>query len=277
MNFPKFWAQGRSGPFTAWRWSNTNPDEARAAAAEAAVRLAEQFRTRGRLVGYGYSDRPLREPVLREIHDGGGEVSAVITRNSYGCEVLNTARAMFVDVDLPENADAPPRGGLLGSLFGKSAPQLTVTDRAIGKAEAWTRQQPLWNWRIYRTRSGLRLLATHTLFDPADSLSQTVFDAVDADPLYRKLCKNQQCFRARLTPKPWRCGMKNPPVRWPFADAAHEHQFGLWDAAYQTACRTRATCRFLRSVGSGEVHQAIEPLIALHDEATRATSGLSLA
>jgi len=29
-------------------------------------------------------------------------VAAAITRNSYGCLVLNTARVMFVDVDLPE-------------------------------------------------------------------------------------------------------------------------------------------------------------------------------
>ncbi len=55
-----------------------------------------------------YLDRPMREPVLREVKKDNGELAAVVTRNSYGCLVLNTARVMFVDVDLPE---LKPEGG----------------------------------------------------------------------------------------------------------------------------------------------------------------------
>ncbi len=75
----------------------------------------------------------------------------------------------------------------------------------IAKAELWTRNHSDWGWRIYRTRAGLRLLATHALFDPETAAADGVFDALGADPLYRQLCKTQKCFRARLTPKYWRC------------------------------------------------------------------------
>ena len=255
MNFPKFWAHGESGSFSSWRWSDSSVEEARLLAHEAAVRLERRFRETGRLVDrYGYPDRPLREPVLRELCDPSGRVAHVITRNSYGCQVLNSARALFADVDLP------------GELREAAA---------IDKARQWAQSQPGWNWRIYRTKAGLRLLATHALFDPADGVCESVFEALGADPLYRKLCQTQKCFRARLTPKPWRCAMPNPPARWPFADFSRERAFADWDARYQSACRARATCQLVDQ-GAGQIHAELEPLIALHDEMTRAASGLAL-
>lgn len=98
MNFPPFWAKGTCDDFSCWRWSHRSLDEARALAAQAAQKLADRFRA-GDIPkhGYGYPDRPFREPVLREIKNAAGEFAAVVTRNSYGSLVLNTARVMFVD------------------------------------------------------------------------------------------------------------------------------------------------------------------------------------
>src|SRR5579883_40361 len=205
MNFPKFWARGHAGRFCAWHWSSTSLAEAQALADEAAQKLADRIRggdvptSRG---GY-YPNRPFREQVLHEIRNEAGDLTAVITRNSYGCQVLNTARVMFVDVDLPEPKSS---GGFFRKLFGKggAAPSDTP-EAALARAENWSRRHPEWGWRIYRTRAGLRLMATHDLV-PADSaLAEEVFDALGADPLYQKLCRAQKCYRARLTPKPWRC------------------------------------------------------------------------
>ena len=278
MNFPKYWAHGRFGNFTAWRWSNTSHEEAENAARHAAQHLSEAVRDNRHLDRYAYADRPLREPVLQELRNSGGELSAVVTRNSYGCQVLNAARAMFVDVDFPE-APAPQKsGGVFGSLFGrKAAPEpVDPVQPAIAKAEDWAKNHSGWNWRIYRTQAGLRLLATHALFDPADGVCQAVFDSMGADPLYRKLCATQECFRARLTPKPWRCGMKNPPARWPFESLSAELAFKNWEEGYQSASRTKASCK-LMSEGTGVVHPDLQPLVRLHDEMTRATSPLLLA
>src|SRR5206468_2344650 len=108
--------------------------------------------------------------VLREIKNSSGELAGVITRNSYGCLVLNTARVMFVDVDLPE---PKPLGGFLKKLFSKAEkpPSDEAQNRVVLQAEKWAANNPGWGWRIYRTRAGLRLLATHALFDPETASS----------------------------------------------------------------------------------------------------------
>ena len=59
--------------------------------------------------GY-YPNRPCREPVLEEIRNAAGELLAVVARDSYGCRVLNTARMMFVDVDLAARRPASRSG-----------------------------------------------------------------------------------------------------------------------------------------------------------------------
>lgn len=278
MKFPKFWARGQSGSFTAWRWSDSSPENARIEAFAAAKKLAAQFEADEMPDKYGYGDRPMREPVLREMRNASGDLVNAVTRNSYGCEVLNSAQALFVDVDLSD--EKPKSAGLFGSLFGKKAPEPEDPAKpAMAKAAAWAQQHPGWNWRIYRTKAGLRLLATHALFDPADPVCQQVFTALGADPLYKKLCQTQNCFRARLTPKHWRTGVPlgHPPARWPFLSPDEEQAFAGWLIKYQAACRSKATCQLLDK-GSGEVHPELQEMIAMHDEATRATSpGFELA
>ena len=224
--------------------------------------------------GY-YPNRPFREPVLQGIKNDAGEVAAIITRNSYGCLVLNTACVMFVDVDLPE-LKSP---GLFSRLFGKSSAATSVFTEtsAIAKVENWTRNHSDWGWRIYRTRAGLRLLATHALFDPEAVVSDGVFEALGADPLYRQLCKTQKCFRARLTPKPWRCGVRTKPERWPFLEARAEKHFQKWDAQYQSYSFNWATCELVKKFGNDNVHPAVQPILKLHDDMTKVESGLKLA
>ena len=276
MNFPPFWARGVSGGFFCWRWSSNSVAEAQSLADEAARQLADRF-ARGDFPpkhgGY-YPNRPFREPVLQEIKNDAGETAAVITRNSYGCLVLNTARVMFVDVDLSE----PKSPGLFSWLFGKPSTAPVVTESsALAKVENWTRNNPDWGWQIYRTRAGLRLLATHALFDPEAAASDGVFDALGADPLYRQLCKAQKCYRARLTPKPWRCGVRHKPERWPFLDARAEKHFQKWQAQYESFAAGWATCELVKKIGNGEVHPAVQPILSVHDRMTRVESKMKLA
>jgi hypothetical protein len=278
MNFPRYWARGRSGDFSAWRWSHLSYEDALAAANAAAAQLRARFEENRPAQRYGYADRPLREPVLHEMRDTAGNLSAVVTRNSYGCDVLNAASAMFVDIDLegPQEANGP---GILGSLFSSKpqAPPAAPLASAFARAQAWAYSQPGWNWRVYRTRNGLRLLATHAVFDSKDPYCHAVYDAVGADPLYRRLCDAQQCFRARLTPKPWRCDVNAPPYRWPFLEAAAEQAFLEWQAKYRAATNGHATCQLLPDIGTGFVTQELHAIIALHDNVSRASSGLPLA
>jgi hypothetical protein len=278
MNFPQFWARGVCGDFFCWRWSSSSLGEAQTLADQAAAQLAERFKhgdLPGQRHGY-YPDRPFREQVPRELKNPAGELVALVTRNSYGCLVLNAARVMFIDVDLPE----PKRnGGWFSRLFGK--PDLTPPgdpqDAALAKAEAWSRNHTGWGWRVYRTRAGLRLLATHVLFEPEVAATDGVFDALGADPLYRQLCLNQKCFRARLTPKPWRCGVLRKAERWPWLNEKAEARFKKWEVGYQAKSSQWATCECIRKLGNSGVHPDVQLVLAVHDEVTRAESKLGLA
>ena len=281
MNFPRFWSKGEANGFEGWGWSNESLEAAKARGIETARRAAARFE-RGELnvpaARYGYADRPLREEVLREFRDGTGAVSGVITRNSYGCIVLNTAKLMFVDVDFPEPTAAG--NGFLGRLLGAKKPAALASEpgqKALERAANWLQRNPGWGWRIYQTRAGLRLLATHQLMDPADPVCAAVFEATNADPLYRRLCQNQQCYRARLTPKPWRCGIHEKPERWPWKSDRHEKRFRAWEQRYLAAAEKFATCRLAAEYGSTARPPEVASLIQIHDQATRASSGLALA
>ena len=276
MNFPQFWARGSSGGFACWRWSSRSLAEAQSLANQAAQQLADRFRTGDFPTKHGYyQDRPFREQVMQEIKNSSGEATAVITRNSYGCLVLNTASVMFVDIDLPE----PKPPGFFKRLFGKPAPAPPVNQQsaAMAKIETWTRNHPEWGWRFYRTRAGLRLLATQGLVEADSDIATGVFEALGADPLYRKLCKSQNCFRARLTPKPWRCGVHRKPQRWPWLNPKQEISFQKWDAQYASYSANWATCEFIRQIGNSTVHPDVQVVVKLHDDATRVGSKLQLA
>src|SRR3954469_7219019 len=102
MNFPQFWAKATYKNFEAWGWSSENVAEAQQSGLAAAQRVAARILSGERPPPHWayYPSRPFREQILEERKNDRDEISAVVTRNSYGCLVLNTARIMFVDIDL---------------------------------------------------------------------------------------------------------------------------------------------------------------------------------
>ncbi len=60
------------------------------------------------------------------------------------------------------------------------------------------------HFRLYKTPAGFRIFATHDTILPSDKVVEEWFRYFHADANYARLCQSQQCFRARLTPKPWR-------------------------------------------------------------------------
>ena len=59
-------------------------------------------------------------------------------------------------------------------------------------------------FRLYETPAGFRLIATHATILPSDEVVAEWFTYFNADANYARLCAVQQCFRARVTAKPWR-------------------------------------------------------------------------
>jgi hypothetical protein len=213
--------------------------------------------------------------VLRQFNAPDGKPIGVITRNAYGCLVINTVGLLFVDVDTPEQTF----GESIRSLFRRSTVnhQAAVEERVLTIARRWVERRPGWHWRIYRTAAGVRLTATHLAFEPHEAIVGEAFEAFGADPLYRSLCGRQKCFRARLTPKPWRCGVEKVPARWPWPNAKAESLFKIWEARYLSKADQYATCKLIADVGSNVLAPELENLIKTHDEFCRANSNLPLA
>lgn len=282
MHFPKYWTTARENNLVAWGWSDNSLAEAGERATERLTRMRNWLSQHGKTPSpqrYGYGDnRPLREEVVREFRAPEGTLRAAITRNSYGCLVLNTADLMFVDVDAPTVQKSGWLAGLLGfrkpdSARGPDAFMNTL----MARVNDWVARTPGWGWRVYRTAAGVRLLATHEPFASDHSQCQAAFETFEADPLYRKLCSSQKCFRARLTPKPWRCKLDPLRVRWPWMDAKTEARFRKWETEYTKAATTHATCKLIGQFGNREFHPALRELVEVHDQATRADSNLPLA
>ncbi len=123
---------------------------------------------------------------------------------------------------------------------------------------------------VYQTAGGLRVILAHREVDPCSEEAGGILDFIGSDPLYVRLCRNQKSFRARLTPKPWRCGHHAPTERWPFRNARSEKSFKVWENEYLTRIGDYSVVRLLERVGVGRVHAEIEPLLALHDQISRA-------
>lgn len=253
---------------------------------------------------------PIREEILERYG------AAVITRNSYGARCLNTPNVLFADVDaaaamapwLISVAALVSMGAgvyvwwrcdavgiailawiiafmavatgvhvLHRALLGGVERQVRTARRRIAR---WVAAHPGWAVRVYRTPSGLRVMATHQPFAPGDPLVTAFFEAVGVDKVYARMCANQQCFRARLTPKPWRIGiaahMKPRPGVWPVPPERRPER-DRWIASYEAASRGYAACRFLDAVGSGATHIEVERVRRIHDDEGQALQNLPIA
>jgi hypothetical protein len=290
MKIPLYWSRataegsdsrGRTALFSSWRSSGLSEEDAQRSALAAAKRALQAFAAHKSLgrYPYGSGDVPLREEVIQRFENSQGELYAAVTRNSYGSLILNSARAMFLDVDFPAESAWEGLKSLFSRLFGRSKPTFDTRqeEEIRGRLERLVDEKRGWGMRVYRTQAGIRGLVTHDLFDPAADATLSLLRSVGADPLYVRLCKAQACFRARLTPKPWRCGHYGNRTAWPRDDAEKQQRFDQWLAAYTSSQSQYATCRYIGTFGLETVHPEIETIIEVHDKITRCHESLDLA
>jgi hypothetical protein len=267
VKIPRYWRRADGDApdgrrLTAWGWSAEDPDEAHRVARQRLTAMLDRLHRGEELPrGYAYGERPLREEILEDVHDTRGGLAAVVTRNSYGSVVLNAARVMFVDVDLPAATLRQRLGGLLGAASTPESATLTRIRSGLGSDEG--------SYRIYRTAAGFRVLATDPLFEPRGARAEQIMRALGADDSFVHLCKVQDSFRARLTPKPWRCGVRNPPGRFP-RDLDEQAAYARWRLDYDRLAQAHATCRFVEAAGRGRTHEDARSIVSLHDRSTRA-------
>lgn len=310
-------AKGKQVTVRRYGWSQTSEAEAQAnadaRAAEALRRVLEGeklIRREPKVAYNGAEGVPIREEIVAE-HGGN-----IITRNSYGALCLNTPNVLFADVDFapPSTAKA---GCILfvallmlaawqawnegsfktfvgfGILSGFAAALLVWLGQkaflllnggperlAFRRLTSFVRTHPEWRVRVYRTPAGLRALATHRTFTPTEPEVTEFFSALGTDPLYVKMCKRQHCFRARVSPKPWRIGitshLKPRPGIWPVR-AEKLRARSEWLRAYDDKAASFSSCRFEKELGDGAVNQEAQVVQRLHDQLSRAETQLPIA
>ncbi|MBI2521118.1 MAG: hypothetical protein HYV97_11890 [Bdellovibrio sp.] len=308
MKIPNFWikvkhkgqfADGKMFEILKYGYSDDSLDRAREdaerRAAQTIERLSNSDSNSRRDEHRDYSlAQPIREEILHKYSIN--EVNIVITRNSYGAKVLNTDRIMFVDVDLTHHFGGFSFFGLLSDIYkkimlddaakaraqrGQRTKSLAITTNSekerkiVLYLESYHKKNPDFGARIYRTKAGLRLLITHTYFIPEAADTQKLMRLLGVDPLYAQLCQTQQCFRARLTPKPWRCGLKRPKLRYPF-EKHEEALFNKWLADYENKQANFHTCEYLGSIGNINMTSEISTCVRVHDEETGALGPKSI-
>jgi hypothetical protein len=175
--------------------------------------------------------------------------------------------------------------GIVGAFIVKAARSIFTKAKggplkaAGSRIVKFSAQHPDWTLRIYRTPAGLRVLAMHRTFDPAEPAVADFFRALGTDPIYVRMCTRQHCFRARVSAKPWRAGISDhmrPSAVWPVAPE------GLpvrreWVEKYEAAARSFAACALLETLGSGATDPKTRAVQELHDTLSHATTGLPLA
>jgi hypothetical protein len=294
---------GKSYTIRRYGWSDVSQEDAqfhaeeRAKEAMARVLAGEPIKRREKKASYGVEGVPIREEVVSRHGD------TVVTRNFYGARCLNTPNVLFVDVDFPVSQGAV-YGCMVGlvcfvvaaacflfikgfifiqiaavvgcfvAVFVVSMLHGAVVALRGGienivrrRIEKYFAKRELWRWRLYRTPAGYRMLVLHRTFDPADPEVEETFQGLGADKLYAVLCRKQQCFRARVSPKPWRIGCdRMPPSHavWPIPlEQMPERQ--AWIERYEKAAVEYSACRFEGEFGEGIPDSNVVAVQRLHD------------
>lgn len=288
MRIPRFWAIGRCdgrNPATGERmeitapgWSFSSSAAAASDAQERANRIAERLGAGETPTPYGYFDRPIREEI-KESLACNGEEHGLITRNHYGALVLNSSRVLFADIDFPYVQSRGLWDGLRLSLSRgyRERRQRELEDATWRRVRRWMEANALRGFRLYRTARGLRLAITDRVYEATEPDATALLAEVGSDPLYRKLTQAQECFRARLTPKPRRCGYFEPPHRFPFPDAETEKRYREWEAEYERLAEGYRACELLGQYGDGNADEIMAQTIRIHDDRACHPQGAPLA
>ena len=268
MRFAKYWQKdsvtlhgknGQSAVVTGWGASNKSHADARRHATERAELLANILEQQHTLTEYEYADDYIREEQLVEVKNSENEVVAILSRNSYGAVILNTERVVFGDIDIPTP-------GFMARLLRYVGIPLKDKQYYLKKIETYHKRHPSLVFLVYETCAGLRFIISNREMAPDSPEVNSLFKALKVDPLYRRLCHAQSCFRARLSPKPWRIGMSRPQSRFPRLEPEQQQDFDLWLHTYQITASNYSSAHFMAAFGESSIPDNIQLVLDIHNK-----------
>jgi hypothetical protein len=158
-------------------------------------------------------------------------------------------------------------------------------DQKLTLIKQFSDNHPEWNLRIYRTPAGFRVMAMHQTYSSDDPEIIEFFTKIDCDRQYAVMCKRQGCFRARVSPKPWRVGLIGEEAKmsprgkagvWPVSKNTVD-QRNAWISKYDDFSNGYASCRFEVQLGAEKLNEKCEKIRRIHDQYCKADGGLPLA
>jgi hypothetical protein len=257
MKLYKYWVtekqtvviDGIEQSVTCYGGSNISMEDARLKAKEKAEKVKRKIKGEKHL--FDEYEVEIREEILQMIDD-----HSAITRNRYGAQVLNVENMLILDIDKPKPS--------FGDLFKKKdagQDKLKIFDMVRKLASA--PKYHGYGFRIYETYQGARVIVLGRDFDARDQDTVKIMSEFNCDPLYMTICQKQGCFRARLTPKPYRMKLRRYKVQFPREGDDVELQGWLTD--YEKESQNYCVCKFIEQVGS---RHPVKDAVRLHDEIT---------
>lgn len=228
--------------------SNLSVEDARLKARVKAEKIEKKIR--GEKNVFEDYEAEIREEILRSIDD-----RTAITRNRYGASVLNVENMMIMDIDEPKVS--------FMDLFKKDARSDKEKIFDMVRKLAATPKYKNYGFRLYETYQGARVIVLGKEFDPRDPETKKMMDEFNCDWLYTFLCRQQGCYRARLTPKPSRMKMRAYKVKFP--REGDDSEFRQWLTQYESNSRSFCVCRFVEQIGT---NYPLDDVVCLHDDLT---------
>lgn len=288
---------------SSWGYSDTSEGEAEKKAHERINDIMIALSKSSIDGDFYYPFRVMNEEILKTF-EGEDTEQAIITRNKYHCQILNTAQLMFIDIDVDVSDLRPP--SLLSRILFRSSQIIEENKKkekeryeaVVSKIENFVRKGgdgfDNLGLLIYRTFAGFRVIVSSRPLQPRGEDTHKIFDALGTDPLYQNLCRTQNSFRARLTPKSWRMGShiidkltpyplmrrrvtKSMLEKWTNEDGERLRHYDEWVKAYEALHKSYSTCHFVKQVGNYKIDPSLKGIIDFHDEMTGAFKKLDLA
>jgi len=202
---------------------------------------------------------PIREYVS-DVVDG----SNIVTVCRYGAKILNSTQYTILDLD-EYPVDFMD--------YFRPVRKLPKKKRIIAKFLERLKSFPELgsDFRIYETSKGVRVIGKKYI-DPQEKGYKKLMRKFSVDWLYIVLSMKQDCYRARITPKPYRMKIKTIKIKTPLDCEAQKYV--SWAQSYQAESKKYSVVKFIESVGADF---SMEPVIKLHDQYCHVSQNKKLA
>jgi len=253
MKYFKFWVkecfqinvEGQLEHINVLSGSNISKEDARLQAKHYSEIIEKRIAVHGSKDSYEVA---IKEHVKEALDD-----SNIITVCRYGANILNTTRYTVLDLD-----DYPVD---FFDFFRKKLKQMSKKERIVHKFLERLKKHPELgsDFRIYETAKGIRVIGKKYI-EPSGHKYRSLMRKFAVDWVYIAMSQRQGCYRARLTPKPYR--MKIQTIRISSPLDCESQAYLDWSTAYEEAASRFSVVKLLQRVGNDF---SLESVIRTHD------------